>query len=116
MGDTYFAGQYPFIDYSTGGGIAGVVEGVEKVVGMIDENTKVIPGHGNLSNKEELGFFLKMLKDAKSGTEKFINDGKSLQELLDSDVLAEHEQRFGQGFLKREKFLSIVYEGVANNQ
>ncbi|NIP38813.1 MAG: hypothetical protein GWO07_08730 [Candidatus Dadabacteria bacterium] len=89
-----------------------MVKGLEKALSMIDENTKVIPGHGNLSNKEELSHYLQMLKDAKSGTEKFIKEGKSLAELLDSDVLKNHEQRFGQGFLKREKFLSIILEGL----
>ncbi|HSG32709.1 MAG TPA: MBL fold metallo-hydrolase [Thermodesulfobacteriota bacterium] len=115
MGDTYFAGKYPFIDYSSGGGITGVVAGLQKVFAMIDDDTKIIPGHGNLSNKQELGIYLDMLRDAKSGTEKFVKEGKTLQELLDSDLLKNHEQRFGQGFLKRDKFLSIVYAGISGN-
>ncbi len=113
MGDTYFAAQYPFIDYSTGGGITGVVAGLQKVFDMIDDDTKIIPGHGNLSNKQQLGIYLDMLRDAKSGTEKFIKEGKTLQELIESNVLKNHEQRFGQGFLKRDKFLSIVYDGLS---
>ena len=114
MGDIYFAERYPFIDLSSGGSITGVIRGVEFVLSFIDENTVVIPGHGNLSNKEELSEYLDMLKSAKLETEDLIKKGKSFQEIVDSDVLKEFDPRYGQGFLKRDKFLSIVYDSLSN--
>ena len=114
MGDIYFAERYPFIDLSSGGSITGVIRGVEFVLSFIDENTKIIPGHGNLSNKEELSEYLDMLKSAKLETEDLIKKGKSFQEIVDSDVLKEFDPRYGQGFLKRDKFLSIVYDSLSN--
>ncbi|MCB0688988.1 MAG: MBL fold metallo-hydrolase, partial [Saprospiraceae bacterium] len=54
MGDTYFNGRYPFIDLSSGGSIDGVIAAAEKAIFLTGENTKIIPGHGALSNKEEL--------------------------------------------------------------
>jgi len=56
-----------------------------------------------------------MLKAAKSESESLIKKGKSFQEIVDSDVLKEFDPRYGQGFLKRDKFLSIVYEDLVKN-
>ena len=103
MGDTYFAERYPFIDLSSGGSITGFIKGVEFVLSFIDENTKIIPGHGKLSNKEELSDYLDMLKSAKLETEDLIKKGKSFQEIVDSDVLIKFDPKYGGGFLKREK-------------
>ncbi len=115
MGDTYFAERYPFIDLSSGGSITGVIKGVEFVLSFIDENTKIIPGHGKLSNKNELSDYLDMLKSAKLETEDLIKKGKSFQEIVDSDVLIKFDPKYGKGFLNRNKFLSIVYEDLVKN-
>jgi glyoxylase-like metal-dependent hydrolase (beta-lactamase superfamily II) len=115
MGDTYFAERYPFIDLSSGGSITGVIKGVEFVLSFIDENTKIIPGHGKLSNKNELSDYLDMLKSAKLETEDLIKKGKSFQEIVDSDVLIKFDPKYGKGFLNRNKFLSIIYEDLVKN-
>jgi len=115
MGDTYFAERYPFIDLSSGGSVSGVIKGVEIVLSFIDENTKIIPGHGKLSNKEELSDYLDMLKSAKLETEDLIKKGKSFQEIVDSDVLIKFDPKYGGGFLKREKFLTIIYNDLVKN-
>jgi cyclase len=45
IGDLFFNGIYPFIDAESGGSLEGVIAGVDEVLGRIDDNTKVIPGH-----------------------------------------------------------------------
>jgi len=112
MGDTYFTGRYPFIDLSSGGSIAGLIKGVEFILSIIDENTKIIPGHGHLSNKTELSEYLDMFKNVKSETENMIQKGKGFQEIVDSEVLKKYEPKYGKGSLNRSKFLSIVYEDL----
>src|SRR6516164_10206537 len=60
--DTYWNGFYPFIDYSTGGSINGMIKAAEANVGAVTDNTIVIPGHGNpVSNKAELSAYRDML-------------------------------------------------------
>ncbi len=61
MGDTYFNGLYPFIDYSSAGRVEGMIAAADKVLGMAGEKTKIIPGHGPLSNKAELKAYRDML-------------------------------------------------------
>jgi cyclase len=61
MGDVYFNGYYPFIDYSGGGTVEGVIAACDQVLGIVTDRTKIIPGHGPLSNKAELQAYRDML-------------------------------------------------------
>ena len=54
MGDTYFNGFYPFIDFQHGGTMEGMIAIAEKVIAMAGPKTRIIPGHGPLSNRAEL--------------------------------------------------------------
>src|ERR1700745_4279302 len=61
-GDTYWNGIYPFIDYSTGGNINGMIKAAEANIAAVTDTTIVIPGHGQpMSNKAELSAFCEML-------------------------------------------------------
>lgn len=48
---------------------------------LIDDDTKIIPGHGNLSNTAEYKTFLKMLVEIKSNVEEEIAKGKTEDEV-----------------------------------
>jgi glyoxylase-like metal-dependent hydrolase (beta-lactamase superfamily II) len=61
MGDTYFAGRFPFIDVDSGGSIDGVIAAVDRGLALADAATKIIPGHGALSNRAELAAYRAML-------------------------------------------------------
>ena len=53
MGDIYFNGLYPFIDTSSGGTVDGVIAAVDRVLALATDQTKIIPGHGPLSDKAD---------------------------------------------------------------
>ena len=59
-GDLFFNGVYPFIDYSTGGNLHGLVTGLGRVLEMVEPRTQVIPGHGPVTNRAG---FVKWLAD-----------------------------------------------------
>ena len=54
MGDTYFAGMYPFIDLSSGGSLEGMIAAVDRGLALCDAKTRVVPGHGPLSDRAQL--------------------------------------------------------------
>ena len=111
-GDVYFNGIYPFIDASSGGSIAGMINAVEEILTLAGNDTKIIPGHGALSNREELETYLAMLVDVKSTTENAIAQGLFLEEFIALKPTAEYDTSWGNGFLKPEDFLSIVYQSL----
>jgi glyoxylase-like metal-dependent hydrolase (beta-lactamase superfamily II) len=56
--DTYWNGIYPFIDYSTGGSIDGMIAASEASFAATTDKTIIIPGHGKpVSNRGELKDF-----------------------------------------------------------
>src|SRR5690606_8410042 len=60
-GDVFYNGKYPYIDLENGGSLKGTVEGLQKAMTIINEDTKIIPGHGNLGSYKDLENTLQML-------------------------------------------------------
>jgi glyoxylase-like metal-dependent hydrolase (beta-lactamase superfamily II) len=108
-GDLYFEGLYPFIDIESGGSIDGMIAAVTSLLPLIDENTKVIPGHGPLSNKAELTTYLETLTIIRDRINKLVQEGKSREEVVAAKPTADFDAKLGKGFLTPEQFVSIVY-------
>lgn len=112
-GDLFFSGFYPFIDASSGGSLHGMIEGVNTILSMADEETLIIPGHGELSNRAELLAYRNMLMTVEAKVLTAIANGLSLEEYLASDPTADLDETWGVGFLSPEQFNTIVYTSVA---
>lgn len=112
MGDIYFAGSYPFIDVASGGSINGMIRVLDQVLGMIDENTKIIPGHGPLSNKKKLQVYRDMLATVRDRVAQHIKEGKSVEEVLAAKPTQEFGAALEQGFMNAERFVEIVYNSL----
>jgi glyoxylase-like metal-dependent hydrolase (beta-lactamase superfamily II) len=113
MGDVFFNGYYPFIDLSSGGSINGTIAAVDRVLPMIDDNTKVIPGHGPLSDKAGLAAYRKMLAGIRDRVQAQLSAGKSLQETIAANPSAEFDEAWGKGYLKPAQFVETVYRSLS---
>ncbi len=111
-GDVYFNGMYPFIDVSTGGGIDGVIAAVEEILGIVGNETKIIPGHGPLSNRKEMMSYLAMLKTVRGNVATLIENGKTQEEAVAAKPTAALDEVWGNGFLKADAFVGIVYSSM----
>ena len=114
-GDTYFNGIYPFIDTENGGSIEGMITAVERILAITNNNTKIIPGHGPLSNRAELIAYRQMLLDVRSRTLFAIQRGETLENFITAKPTTDYDKTWGKGFLSPEKFLTIVYQDLAKN-
>jgi glyoxylase-like metal-dependent hydrolase (beta-lactamase superfamily II) len=112
MGDIYFNGMYPFIDVAAGGTIDGMIAAVRLVLEMTDEKTKIIPGHGALSNREELAAFGTMLEGVRDAIAPMIKAGKSRSEVVDAKPTAAFDEVWARGFLNPDRFAGIVYDSL----
>ena len=111
-GDLYFAGMYPFIDPDSGGSIAGAIKAADKILALSDDNTRIIPGHGPLSNKAELNNYRDMLATAYQRIKALKDQGKSEAETVAAKPTAELDKTWGNGFLKADKWVGIIYQGI----
>lgn len=112
-GDVYFNGIYPFIDTEHGGSLDGMIEATERILAFADRDTKIIPGHGPLSNRAELVTYRRMLLDVRSRTRTAIQTGITLTDFIASKPTADYDKTWGKGFLPPQKFLTIVYQDLA---
>jgi glyoxylase-like metal-dependent hydrolase (beta-lactamase superfamily II) len=113
MGDVFFNGMYPFIDIDSGGSVDGVIAAVDRVLTMIDDKAKVIPGHGPLTDRDGLKAYRAMLATVRDRVREGIKAGKSLEQVLASKPGAGIDETWGKGFLKPEVFHGTVYKSLS---
>lgn len=117
-GDVFFNGKYPFIDLENGGSLKGVVEGLQKAMLLINEDTKIIPGHGDIGTYSDLQNTVKMLGSVyKRVATSFVNN-KTEDEVAKMNSLTEEfdAQGYGKGFINTEAFLRMIYKSVAQDR
>jgi glyoxylase-like metal-dependent hydrolase (beta-lactamase superfamily II) len=112
-GDTYWLDIYPFIDYSTGGSIDGMIKATEANLAAATDNTIIIPGHGGpISNKAELATYREMLVTIRDNVGRLKQQGRSLEDTIAAKPTAAFDARWGQFLIKPDFFTRLVYEGV----
>ncbi len=111
-GDLFFNGFYPFIDVHHGGDLKGMIKGVDKVLSLADDKTKIIPGHGPLADKAQLAEYRKMLAIAYERLRKLKAAGKTAQEAVAAKPLADLEAIWGDGLFTGERWIELIYPGV----
>src|SRR5579864_1888118 len=109
MGDVFFNGIYCYIDKETNGSISGMIAGATKMLAMIDNETKVVPGHGPLGNKSDLKMFRDMLVTVRGRVQKLKSSGKSLEEAVAAKPLSDLDPVWGKGVLTSDAFVHVVY-------
>jgi glyoxylase-like metal-dependent hydrolase (beta-lactamase superfamily II) len=111
-GDVFFSGRFPFIDVYTGGSLAGVIAACDVALELVDDTTKIIPGHGPLSDRADLVAYRAMLQTVHDTVVPMIRQGKSLEEIRAAKPLAPLVDEWGGGLINAEQFLGLVYEGT----
>lgn len=111
-GDIWFNGFYPFIDVEHGGSLEGMITAATTIIKMSDDNTIIIPGHGPVGNKRELSEYRKMLSSVSDVLRGHKKQGKTLEEVIEAKPTEAHDTEWGDGFLKPEQWISIIYSGL----
>jgi glyoxylase-like metal-dependent hydrolase (beta-lactamase superfamily II) len=113
VGDTFWNGIYPFIDYSTGGSIDGMIAASDANLTATANDTIIIPGHGKpVSNKAELQEFRDMLVAVRNNVAKLKQQGRSKDEAVAAKPTAAFDAKWGQFVIDPGFFTRLVYEGV----
>jgi len=111
MGDHHFSGFFPFIDIDHGGDVLNMAKNVKSVLAIIDNDTKIIPGHGPLSTKKDLQDFYNMLLGTSSEVQQMI-DKKMTLEQIKNEGLTKKWDSWTDGFLSTEVWIGIIYNSL----
>ena len=113
VGDTFWNGIYPFIDYSTGGSIDGMIAASDANLATTTDKTIIIPGHGKpVSNRAELREFRDMLVVVRDNVAKLKKQGRSRDETVAAKPTSAFDAKFGNFVIDAGFFTRLVYEGV----
>lgn len=113
-GDVFFNGKYPFIDTENGGSVKGYIAALEMATKIINEDTKIIPGQGNLGTFKDLKDTIIMLQTLYNRVATAYVNRKTEAEVLNmSDITKMYDdQGYGDGFISTEAFVKMLYSEV----
>ncbi len=115
-GDIFRSVGYPFADLSSGGSLAGILEGLAEIVDRAGPNTKIIPGHGPIVDRNALLAQRDLILAVRGKVQKLVDQGKSLDAVIAARPTAEFDARVPQGPQTAERFVKWVYAEVVANR
>lgn len=111
VADLYFnIDGYPFIDTSSGGSVYSAMTSLDAVLGMIDDETQVIPGHGPVSNKAELAEYRARMGVAVERVDALRAAGMTLEEATATKPLADMNREGG--YISADRFVYAIWNSA----
>jgi cyclase len=115
MGDDFVRYGFPFIDVSAGGSVQGMIAAMEKATAQLPADVKVIPGHGALSNLDDVRAYTQMLKETTAAVEAALKAHKTLDQMKQEKVLAPWS-KFSGDFVNTDVFTETLYNSLTNTK
>ena len=112
-GDLVFAGMYPFIDIDSGGSVAGVIAAVDRMLALADAGTRVIPGHGKVTDRAGLEAYRQLLVATSGRMRDLVKAGKTQDEVLAAKPFADYDGQLAWAFITVERYIQILYRDAA---
>ncbi len=109
-GDLFFEGRFPYIDLDGGGTVEGYINNVTKLIGMLKEDTKIIPGHGNLATKADYQKALDMMIDTAAKVKIMKSKGISVEDAV-AQGLGEKYKSWAWNFITEQRWINTLYNG-----
>jgi cyclase len=113
LGDHFFSGRFPYIDVGSGGDPKGYLANVNRLLAtVVKADTKIIPGHGPLSNRDELATFSKVIAASIDFVEAGIEAGQSKAQIK-SDKFWNRYQDWGWAFINQSRWVDILHGALS---
>ncbi|MEA2977774.1 MAG: hypothetical protein QOF19_3294 [Alphaproteobacteria bacterium] len=87
--------RYQNIDYANGGDVRGMIRALDAYLKVANDNTKIVPGHGDLATKADLVVFREMLVTSHDRIKKLFDEGKTEAEVVALKPLADLDATWG---------------------
>jgi len=115
MGDDFVRYGFPFIDVASGGSVQGMIDAMEKTTAQMPADVKVIPGHGALSNLDDVRAYTKMLKETSAAVQKAIDAHKTMDQMKQEKILAPWAKFSGE-FINSDAFIETLYNSLTGHK
>ncbi len=115
MGDDFVRYGFPFIDVAAGGTVQGMIAACEKSIEQLPADVKIIPGHGALSNVDDVRVYIKMLKETSAAVDAALKANKSLDQMKKEKILAPWS-KFSSEAQNEDVFTETLYYSLTNTK
>jgi cyclase len=115
MGDDFVRYGFPFIDLGSGGSVEGMIAAMQEVIPKLPADVKIIPGHGNISNLDDVREYVKMLEETRAAVEKGVKQGKTLDQLKQEKIL-DPWKKWNGDFVTTDVFIETLYNDLTGKK
>ncbi len=111
-GDAFVRYRYPVIDVSSGGSVNGFISTLDKILLLIDDNTRVIPGHGEPATKADVKKVRDAVADIRDQVSSALKKGKKTEDISALGISDKYDADLGKGFVKGKDFVLMIAENL----
>ena len=108
MGDQMMTDRFPFIDFSSGGDLDGIMANWKTIIASAPADVKIIPGHGRLATLDDLKQLAAIVEESTALVRKGMAAGKTLEQLK-AEGLPEKFKSWGSGFINTNRWIETIY-------
>jgi glyoxylase-like metal-dependent hydrolase (beta-lactamase superfamily II) len=117
VGDVFRTVGYPGVDGGNGGTVKGTIEALQMIVAMAGPNTKIIPGHGVVSSREDVAEFRKNTIEAQRRVTEMIKQGMTVEQVVAANPTADLATKFATSgpppdAAATQRFLTTFYNAL----
>ena len=113
-GDILFHGIFPFIDLDNGGTVDGYIAAQQEILSMANDETKIIPGHGALTDKDGMQADIDVLIAGRAMVKALLDQGNSSEAVLEANPLAKYESYSWQ-FITTERMTRTLIRSLTTD-
>jgi cyclase len=111
-GDTVTIGRYPNIDFANGGNIKGMIAASDEYLKLVNDQSKIVPGHGPVADKAALAHYHDMLVTARDRMAKLVDEGEGEADVVAAKPFADFDRELGASEQQAQNFIRVVYHSL----
>lgn len=114
-GDTFFNGSFPYIDLGSGGSVKGDIQAARTGLSLINQNTRIIPGHGKIATYSEYENYLKMLEKIRENVLEAIDEGRTEKDIVDDENITGEfytDEEVKDSFITGDRIRKTFYDSL----
>ena len=115
LGDVFSNRMYPFIDIDGGGSALGIIDAVDSILPLLNEDTKIIPGHGPLATLDDLKEYRLMLMLVTARMQALIDEGKTKEQVIILRPTTNFDEEWAWSFLPAERWTGLIYDSLVES-
>jgi cyclase len=109
IGDFFRSVGYPNIDRANGGSLNGMLDGLGIAIGMMSPNTKLIPGHGPITDRAGITAHRDMILAIRDRVAKLVDQGKTADEVLAAHPTSDYDAKIPMAMETVNRFVGQLY-------